>query len=384
MGIVRLAACAVLFAACAKAGEAKPDGSTDGRPPVDGTNGDSGTPVAECPADQFATNVDANGLVTCATIEAPTKTAVDSSCSVYLGHRDNCDGCITPPAKWGRAGALDCSNGAGADNRCITSTLGGAAVQLFGLNLDGDADGNDKFYSSLHCIPPAPAGGMAPCPAGEFITGTYGGSWTCAPMAVAAIEYVRANCQLYAGWQDSCDGCTTIPAKWGRSSDLNCLNGAGADNTCTVATLGAESLNLYGLNADGDMNGDDKLHVGMHCATPPPAEGTGTTACPAGMYMTGTEADGGFKCESPAPLIAKWFTDHCSVYYGWTDGCDGCAGPPSKWGRVGVGACANGLGAANTCSSFALGGQQVSMFGLNTDGDVDGNDTLYIGFQCAM
>jgi hypothetical protein len=44
--------------------------------------------------------------------------------------------------------------------------------------------------------------------------------------------------------------------------------------------------------------------------------------------------------------------------------------------------CANGAGADNTCGTFMLGDDSVTMFGLNPDGDVDGNDKLYVGFRC--
>ena len=50
--------------------------------------------------------------------------------------------------------------------------------------------------------------------------------------------------------------------------------------------------------------------------------------------------------------------------------------------RARPGACANGIGADNTCTTFTLGGDQISMFGLSPDGDVDGNDTLFVGFTC--
>jgi hypothetical protein len=31
---------------------------------------------------------------------------------------------------------------------------------------------------------------------------------------------------------------------------------------------------------------------------------------------------------------------------------------------------------------MTLGGATVQMFGLNTDGDVNGDDTLYVGLRC--
>jgi len=69
------------------------------------------------------------------------------------------------------------------------------------------------------------------------------------------------------------------------------------------------------------------------------------------------------------------------VYFGWRDGCDGCTAPPAKWGQVKVGGCTLGVGADDTCGKFAFG-QTVDMFGLNTDGDVDGNDAFYATLSC--
>ena len=45
---------------------------------------------------------------------------------------------------------------AGTDNTCAKQTLGGKSITLFGLNTDGDVDGNDKFHTSLHCTAAAP------------------------------------------------------------------------------------------------------------------------------------------------------------------------------------------------------------------------------------
>ena len=335
-----------MLAACAKAGDPPPV-VVDGAPPVDGSgsNGtEAGPVVSQCPADQFATDVDEAGQLICGSIAGSAKQAIDTQCSVYLGHRDSCDGCITPPAKWGFASGADCTNGLGLDNRCTTPVLGGTAVQMFGLNFDGDADGNDKIYTGMQCKVPAPAGGMAPCPAGEFITGSYAGSYTCAPISAWVVDYVRNHCSIYLGWQDNCDGCVNPPDKWGRASALSCLNGLGVDNTCTVASLGTETINLFGLNFDGDVDGDDKLHVGLQCAVAPPADGTGTMTCPAGQYMTASLPDGSFQCKSPAPLISAYVASKCTLYLGAQDECDGCTTPPPKWGTARTGACANGAG----------------------------------------
>lgn len=369
---MRRALLSFALVACANAGPSTDDGGDDA--PRLGT--DSTVPPGGCGPSDLAKDIDANGLVTCAAVEPVAAAAIDSSCSVYLGFRDGCDGCTTPPAKWGRASGQMCMNGAGAANTCTTHNLGTEPIQLFGLNTDGDVDGNDKLYSTLHCSAPA-SNTPTPCQPGSFVSGTA----TCSSFAVAAAEYVRTNCQLYAGWQDGCDGCTNPPGKWGRSATSFCQNGAGGDNTCQTVMLDAQ-VSLFGLNPDGDVDGNDKLHIGLRCTTPAHEVSSTTTTCPPGQFVTGVLPEGGVQCESRAQLVIQYFSDHCSVFYGWSDNCSGCLNPPSKWGQARAGACMNGAGGDNTCTSFTLGGQPVYMFGLNPDGDVDDNDTLYIGFKC--
>jgi hypothetical protein len=109
---------------------------------------------------------------------------------------------------------------------------------------------------------------------------------------------------------------------------------------------------------------------------------TTTTTCPAGQFVTGTSTDASFQCTSPASLVRDYVVQHCSVYLGWRDGCDGCTLVPAKWGSAKVGSCTLGTGVNDTCGKFTLGGQEVDMFGLNTDGDVDGNDTFYMKLHC--
>jgi len=373
----------ITLAACASAGDPLVhDGPSRGDDSSgSGSDGSGGTGVHECPAGQLATAVGAGRDLTCAPIEPPTQTALDDRCSIYLGQRDSCDGCTLAPTKWGRAGGKTCLNGLGADASCTMPTLGGVVVQPFGLNLDGDVDGNDKIYGGLHCASLAPTDTAAPCKPGEFISGYNGTSWTCRPLASAVTDYVRTSCSLYMGWQDNCDGCVDPPVKWGFAGDRGCTNGAGDNDTCTTATLGGEPVILFGLNTDGNVNGDDKLHLGLQCATAAPAGMNTAGACPPGQFVSKTGASDA-RCDSPAPTIAQYVSAHCSVYFGWSDGCNGCTSPPSKWGKVSVGACMNGQGADSTCSQFNLGGQSVFMFGLNTDGDVDENDTLYISLTC--
>jgi hypothetical protein len=262
-------------------------------------------------------------------------------------------------------------------------TLGGTPVHMFGLDLDGDMDGNDKLYTGLHCTTEDDSGAIAPCPAGQLVSGFNGTAWTCSSYAAAVVAYVHANCSIYLGWQDGCDGCTSPPVKWGMTSNDTCANGAGADNTCIAPTsLGLEQVRLFGLNTDGDVDGNDKFHVGLRCEPPGPGSSIQTSMCPTGQFVAETLAQGGFRCESPAASVAQYFGNHCTLYFGWHDSCDGCITPPTKWGSVRIGACTNGAGADDTCSKFTLGGQSVDMFGLSTDGNVDENDVLYVGFRC--
>ncbi|HEY5924997.1 MAG TPA: hypothetical protein VIV11_25120 [Kofleriaceae bacterium] len=372
----------LLCVACANAGEGGLDangGDGNGSGPLD-----SSVPTsAACPMDQFATDVTATRLVACTGLDGLSRQAIGEHCSAYLGWRDDCDACTTAPAKWGRVSSASCMPGVGTNNTCTMPMLDGAAIHLFGLDLDGDMDGNDKLHAGLHCTADNSTGnGVVPCPAGQLVDGFNGTAWTCSSFAGSVIAYVQANCSVYLGWQDDCDGCTSSPSKWGYTSDAACSNGMGVDNTCLPpAQLGTEMVRLFGLNPDGDVDGNDKLHVALRCEPPAPSSSMQMTSCPAGHFVAETLPGGAFRCDSVAPSVARYFGEHCSLYFGWRDNCDGCITPPSKWGKVRVGACMNGAGADNTCSKFTLG-QAVDVLGLNPDGDVDGNDALYIGFRC--
>jgi len=78
-------------------------------------------------------------------------------------------------------------------------------------------------------------------------------------------DYVNTNCYLYYGWRDNCAGCTSDPTKWGRVSGDDCVNGTGADNTCTVPNLNGVPIRMYGLNPDGDVDTSDKFYIGLRC-----------------------------------------------------------------------------------------------------------------------
>jgi len=269
----------LLTSACAKASsDDDPDGDgvadastgsgTDGGGEDRPDAGGGGGGASSCPEDQFATGLDESGHVECAPIDQAALAAINQNCSVYLGWRDNCDGCMTAPAKWGATSAASCANGAGADNTCTTPALPapeGSEVSLFGLNTDGEVNGDDKFYFGWHCVPPGDEHVSGPCPAGTFLWAISPSGLECVTAADAIAGYARTGCTMYAGWRDSCDGCTDPPAKWGRVTSETCQNGAGAANTCTVPTLAGETVNTFGLNTDGDVDGNDKFYLGFKC-----------------------------------------------------------------------------------------------------------------------
>ncbi|HTJ42656.1 MAG TPA: hypothetical protein VL463_11210 [Kofleriaceae bacterium] len=357
--------------------DGKSGGSADARP-------DGATVAAMCPDGQYATAIAANGAMTCATTDEATGVAVRSRCSVYMGQHDSCTGCADPPTKWSANGPLACSPGAGAGNTCLTATLDDPQnpASLATLDLDGDVNGDDKFYSTLHCVTAAQQPRPAPCAPGWAIHGKDGDTWMCAPVAEAAVGYVRSKCALYFAWHDSCGSCADAPTKWGFANDTTCMNGAGGNDTCTTTTLGGENVKLFGLSTDGDVNDDDKFYVGLACDPTAGAPSDTKTSCPDGQFVVATNADGTFHCADPAVSFAGYMGGHCALMFGWHDSCDACTQPPSKWGKVTTGACLNGGGVDNTCGMFALGAANVPMFGLNTDGNVNGDDTFYFGLRC--
>jgi len=355
--------------------------ATDSAPP-----GTDAAAVAMCPADQVATSVSPGGELTCTTVDDAAATAIRTRCSVYLGWSDSCTGCTNPPSKWSANGPVACSPGVGTGNTCLAATLDVPTqpVQLATVDLDGNVNDDDKLYTTLHCQTSTSTPSPAPCPSGSAITGRSGNGWSCAPIADAVIGYMRTHCSIYLGWQDSCDACTLPPAKWGHANDTDCVNGVGVNNTCITTTLGSETVKLFGLNTGGDVDGNDKLHLGLACTPPTTQPGSSPNECPAGQFVAGTNIDGSLDCVDPSAAVASYIDSKCSLFFGWRDSCDACTTGPSKWGRTGTSACINGVGADDSCTAMSLGGATVQMFGLNTDGDVNGDDTLYVGLRCEL
>ncbi|MEZ4315418.1 MAG: hypothetical protein R3F14_45960 [Polyangiaceae bacterium] len=257
----------------------------------------------------------------------------------------------------------------------------GTAIQLFGLDFDGNVNSDDKVHLGLHCPAADSTPQDGPCPVGSFAT-TLGDTTKCIPAAAPVLDHVRTRCGIYFGWRDACDDCTSAPDRWGMTSPTGCTVGLGGTNTCGTYALGDQEVGLFGLSLGGDVDGNDKLYMALHCDPAVPGGATTKGACPPGQLITAVDAEGLFTCESPAQLVAKYFDDHCTLYFGWRDSCNGCTDPPAKWGRMRNGFCTNDNGVDNTCTQTVLGGKTLEMFGLNTDGDVNGDDKLYVGFRC--
>lgn len=220
--------------------------------------------AATCPTGQFVTAV-TGGTVECATIADLAASYFGSQCTLYAGWRDGCNACTQDPVKWVGSNDADCST-SGTYTVCTQPALGTESVRLGGYGTEGDVDGNDSFYLGLRCTGAAASGGTqtGACPAGQFVTEVKpNGDVTCTGAATAIEAYVRSGCYVYAGWRDSCNGCTSDPTKWGRASDAACE--VGANGSCLTSTLGTESVNLVVYDTDGDVNGDDKFYYGLKC-----------------------------------------------------------------------------------------------------------------------
>ncbi len=343
----------------------------------------AGVVASACAPGEFATGVDLDGKLVCVPLSPLARDAINKGCSLYLGWRDKCSECTLDPSKWGRTSPASCMNGVGANDTCIAPMLDGVVVNLFGLNFDGDVNDDDKLHLGLDCPAVAGAAVAGPCEMGSLATGlSADGSTTCAPAAASIIEDVRARCSLYFGWRDECDNCTSAPSRWGRVSPLDCEVGTGSSGTCTKPLLGGKAVQVFGLATGGDVNGDDKLYFGVHCEAPAEQAMMAKDACPPGQLITAVAADGTLSCASPSKVVAEYFDASCAFYFGWRDSCDGCINPPEKWGRVRNGFCTNDVGTDDTCAPTVLNGTTVTMFGLNTDGDVGDDDKIYAGFRC--
>lgn len=383
----------LLFAACA--GDAEETSPTDattsaggmgtGGEAVTTTTATGGAPPMltpqSCPDGTYAVALGEDGMLTCAAFDGDVAAAVDSECEIYFGWRDSCNACTAGPSKYGKVSGHACENIAGADNTCTTPTLGAAAVNLFGLNTDGDVDGNDMFYTSLYCRRTGETPLAGPCEAGEHAVGVeVDGSVACMPTSAIVAEYVRDHCTVYFGWRDSCNGCPDPPSKWGSQRDADCAIGAGADNTCGVPFVDDQWIAHIGINTDGDVDDNDTFFIGLSCDAPAPTTVAGEGGCPFGTLLTGINDDGTLQCTSPTADIAPTVRDACQLFLGYRDSCGACTDDPVKWGATSTTTCDAAVG--STCGNHDLGGVSVNLLGVRSDGDVDGNDKFYAGFSC--
>ena len=277
-------------------------------------------------------------------------------------------------------GLVGCAQGAGN-----SGGAGGSSAQGAGPGVGGSADGGSGGVPTTSASGGAGAGGspgtVKSCPPDEVVVGVNSqGTLACAAAEDLLGAAIEASCSIYVGWRDSCDGCTTAPTRWGRVDGQSCDPGAGASNTCSVANLGGDMVQLVGLNTGGDVNGDDKLYYGLSCAGDglPPAPGP----CATDQVAVGLEA-GQVLCQDLGEAAAAYVGSSCELFAGWRDSCGSCGLAPAKWGRVGTSSCSNGAGADNTCTTPMLGPDTVETFGLNTDGDVNDDDKFYFGLSCA-
>eukprot|EP00049_Salpingoeca_infusionum_P017601 m.353622 g.353622 ORF g.353622 m.353622 type:complete len:371 (+) comp16807_c0_seq1:220-1332(+) len=82
-----------------------------------------------------------------------------------------------------------------------------------------------------------------------------------------------------------------------------------------------------------------------------------------------------------ATTIRNYVNKNCRLFIGYTDSCDGCTSVYKKGWANGDGACQMS-GSDSTCSNANIFGYNVKLLGINTDGDVNGDDKFYIGFRC--
>jgi len=342
---------------------------------------------SSCPDGEVALAL-SGGQVVCDSPLAQVQTLLRDSTSLAFGQRDVCGlNCSSGPIKWGAVTSTSCTDGAGANNTCTTQTIGTDSVEMLGLNMDGDVDENDKLYLGIHIAEPAAAAAPhpGPCAQGEWMVGVQtDGRITCAAIDEVVAEAARDNCHVYFGWNDSCANCTSPPAKWGRTATTSCEHGIGLDSLCiTPMDLGGTTYEIYGLNTDGDVDDNDKFYVGLGCDVVDDAPSTGSFDCPAGTFVTAITESGGVTCTPVDVLVAEAFADGCAIHFGWADSCTGCTTGPTRRGQIKADLCINGLGNTNSCSTAMLGTHTVELFGLTTGGDVDGNDTFFLGLECA-
>lgn len=364
-------------------GTIETDGASSSAVVASSSSGAAMVEPQSCPEGAFALGFDGEGTIVCGAIDEGVVAAVHANCSLYFGWRDSCNNCMEGPSKWGRVDGESCTDGAGADGSCVALDENGTPLHLYGVNTDGDVNGDDKFYVGLRCKELGESALPGPCEPGEVaVSWAPSGYHTCYPIARLVARYVAESCTAYLGWRDNCEGCGEPPAKWGRAQMMSCANGAGDDGTCATPLLGGQWVTTFGVNTDGGVDGNDTFYAGLHCATREDAEVDALGGCPVGTALTAIESDASLKCRSLAPAVASIVRSSCALHFGWRDSCDGCGDPPAKRGWATTEACQLIEGADSGCVAAELGGTSVQLIALNTDGNVNGDDKFYAGFRC--
>jgi hypothetical protein len=282
------------------------------------------------------------------------------------------------PASGGASGSTSTGGSSGSE----AGTSGGASGSAATGGASGDGGSGGGSGGSGGGSGGSGGSDSRSCPAGQFATAWTGSAVTCAAIDANARNTVNSSCFAYLGWNDSCSGCTTAPAKWGRAGGSTCANGFGQDNSCITPTLGSSSVSLFGLNTDGTVDSNDKFHLGLHCASPAGGGSNGVAACPAGELAVGV-AGAQVTCAKASDAVLAYARQNCFIYLGWRDSCNGCSDPPTKWGRANDTLCDAGVGSNGTCTAHTLGTETVNLAGINPGGNVDDNDKFYVALHCA-
>lgn len=203
----------------------------------------------------------------CRGIESAVLAYVRSSCFLYLGWRDSCTGCTLAPTKWGSTTTAACASGVGGGNTCTTQPLGGEMVELLGLDLDGEANDDDKFYiGAVVRRGPCDLDGDRSVPSGAVRRGDERRRLGRLRVARRRRRDVlqgplrrvsRLDRQLYRVLH--------LPDQVGAGPGRVLRERVGVNDTCTTANLGGATVSLFGLSTGGDVNDDDKFDMGFSC-----------------------------------------------------------------------------------------------------------------------
>jgi len=187
-------------------------------------------------------------------------------------------------------------------------------------------------------------------------------------VAISFTELVDVPPEVTAGDTDTLGGLSCI------GGDIPFFDGAAwtclplANNACNAGDV------VTGFDANGAIICD-----------PPVDTGVRGRSCPANQFMTGIAADGSPTCSTVDGVVRTYINTNCFIYVGWSDDCEGTCITADKAGRINQTTCQDDLAANsddNTCQTQNFGGFNVDTLGINFNGDVDGNDKLFVGLRC--